>query len=55
MYVGDDPRVDVRIPERLGMTTVRLRRGRYTDLEPADGIEPDVEIDDLGALTAILE
>jgi len=55
VYIGDDPRVDVRIPKQLGMTTVRLRRGRYSHLEPDDGDEPDAEIDDLCALTAILE
>lgn len=33
IYVGDDPRVDFRVPNELGMTTVRLRRGRYADLE----------------------
>ena len=34
VYVGDDPRVDFRLPNLFGMTTVRLRRGRYVDLEP---------------------
>lgn len=32
MYVGDDPRVDFRIPNQLGMCTVRLLRGRYKQL-----------------------
>lgn len=34
VYVGDDPRVDFRLPNLFGMTMVRLRRGRYVDLEP---------------------
>jgi len=55
VYVGDDPRVDFRIPNRLGMTTVRLRRGRYTHLEPDAEGAPDVEIQDLGDLPALVE
>lgn len=54
-YVGDDPRVDFRAPNEVGMTTVRLRRGRYTDLEPeTDAAAPDYEIHTLdGLLSAI--
>ncbi len=56
LYVGDDPRVDFRVPNRLGMATVRLRRGRYTDLEPEDdAAAPDAEIEELAALPALLE
>lgn len=55
MYVGDDPRVDFRVPNELGMVTVRLRRGRYVDLEPTDEASaPDHEIDDLGDLLLYL-
>lgn len=55
MYVGDDPRVDFRVPNELGMVTVRLRRGRYVNLEPSDpASEPDHEIDDLGGLLLYL-
>ncbi len=51
VYVGDDPRVDFRGANTLGMGTVRLRRGRYTHLEPVDSAsEPDHEIDELGEL-----
>lgn len=47
-YVGDDPRVDFRVPNDLGMTTVRLRRGRHADLEPpTPAHEPDREVDTL--------
>ncbi|WP_323675912.1 HAD family hydrolase [Halorubellus sp. PRR65] len=54
-YVGDDPRVDFRAPNELGMTTVRLRRGRYVDLEPEDAAAaPDYEIATLdGLLSAV--
>ena len=55
VYVGDDPRVDFRVPNDLGMTTVRLRRGRYRSLEPAEAAAaPDLEIDRLGRLLAVL-
>lgn len=55
VYVGDDPRVDFAVPNRLGMDTVRLRRGRYADLEPDDPESaPDVEIDSLRRLPSVL-
>jgi putative hydrolase of the HAD superfamily len=54
-YVADDPRVDFRAPNNLEMTTIRIRRGRYVDLEPAESqAAPDREIDDLGALLELL-
>jgi len=50
-YVGDDPRVDFRVPNEMGMTTVRIRRGRYVGLEPPDeAAAPDHEIESLGSL-----
>jgi putative hydrolase of the HAD superfamily len=55
VYVGDDPRVDFRRPNELGMTTVRLRRGRYVDLDPdGEASAPDHEIDDLADLPSRL-
>jgi putative hydrolase of the HAD superfamily len=55
VYVGDDPRVDFRVPNDLGMRTVRVRRGRYVDLEP-EGPEaaPDHEVECLGDLLGTL-
>ena len=50
-YVGDNPRTDFLHPNRLGMPTVRLARGRYVDRDPADGEEPDVVVDSLSRLT----
>ena len=51
VYVGDDPRVDFTIPNRLGMATIRVRRGRYADLEPAGSeARPDVEVETLDEL-----
>jgi putative hydrolase of the HAD superfamily len=55
VYIGDDPRIDFRLPNAFGMSTVRLRRGRYTDLEPAgERFEPDTEIATLDELPAVL-
>lgn len=54
-YVGDDPRVDFRVPNELGMETVRLRRGRYVDLEPTEeAAAPDHDIDGLDGLDGLL-
>lgn len=55
VYVGDDPRVDFRVPNEFGMRTVRLRRGRYTDLEPPEPeAAPDREIRRLEKLPAVV-
>lgn len=56
VYVGDDPRVDFAVPNRLGAGTVRLRRGRYTDYSPpSETAVPDAEIEALGDLPMVLE
>lgn len=55
VYVGDDPRVDFEVPNDLGMRTVRLRQGRYADLEPpTQSAIPDHEIGDLEELLDLL-
>lgn len=55
VYVGDDPRADFRVPNGIGMGTVRLRRGRYAHLEPPDeSLEPDHEIDRLVELLPLV-
>lgn len=55
VYVGDDPRIDFRVPNELSMTTVRLRRGRYADFDPDDeAAAPDHEIGSLDELPALL-
>ena len=55
MYVGDDPRVDLPVPNNLGMWTVRLRRGRYAALEPqSPDAEPDYRIESIDALPAVV-
>lgn len=56
VYVGDDPRVDFRVPNRLGMTTIRCRRGRYTQLEaPEAEAAPEYEIESLKNVLSVLE
>ena len=56
VYVGDDPRVDFRLPNVFGMRTVRLRRGRYTDLDPSSEMfAADTTITSLEELPAGIE
>lgn len=55
VYVGDNPSTDVRVPARLGMYTVRVRRGRYTGRDPPPQASPDLEIESLDALPDLLE
>ncbi len=55
VYVGDDPRVDFRHPNRLGMTTIRVRTGRYADADPPAEIdEPDYDCPSLTAVPTIV-
>lgn len=55
VHVGADPRVDFRAPNELGMATVRLRRGRYADLEATEQeAAADHEIADLEELLGLL-
>lgn len=46
-YVGDDPRNDFAAPNALGMTTVRLRRGRHRERSATAPAAPDVGVDSL--------
>lgn len=56
VYVGDDPRVDFRLPNEFGMTTVRLRRGRYADIEPPDErFESDIVVRGLEELPSVID
>lgn len=55
IYVGDDPRVDFRVPNALGLGTVRLRQGRYADVEPQSAAAtPDVAVSHLGGILGLL-
>jgi len=49
-YVGDRPSLDFPQPNRLGMTTVRVRTGRYATAEATDDTKPDYTVDRLAEL-----
>lgn len=46
-YVGDNPHTDFRESNRLGMYTVRLRRGRYVERAPREDERPDAVVERL--------
>mgnify|MGYP006273764289 CR=1 FL=1 len=48
--VGDRPAIDFVQPNRLGMRTVRVRRGRYASVAASAAAEPDHVVDSLGAV-----
>ncbi|MFT5368399.1 MAG: 2-phospho-L-lactate transferase/gluconeogenesis factor (CofD/UPF0052 family) [Candidatus Latescibacterota bacterium] len=52
--VGDRTHDEIRAGNRLGLTTVWLRRGRFADEEPASGERPDYEIRFLAQLSTLL-
>ena len=56
LYVGDRIDNDVRPARAAGLRTAWLRRGPWAYLQQADRAEvgPDLELDDLGQLTAAL-
>lgn len=55
VYVGDDPRVDFYVANELGLTTIRLRRGRYRRLEPETPQHAaDHQIFSLGSLPGVV-
>jgi putative hydrolase of the HAD superfamily len=55
VYVGDNPRLDVPAPKRLGWTAVRIARpgAKFADAEPDPAAEPDHVIRGLDELRAI--
>lgn len=52
IYVGDNPLHDIVPAGEIGMTTVRVRRGKYAS--HPDAREPDFAIDDFDQLRCIL-
>lgn len=50
VYVGDNPRTDFHVPNELGMTTVRIRRGRYRDRAASGDAVPNAVVASLDAL-----
>lgn len=54
VVVGDRTHDEIRTGNRLGFTTVWLRRGRFAEEEPAPGERPDYEIRYLAQLSTLL-
>jgi len=55
VYVGNDPRIDFRQPNRLGMYTVRVEKGLLASMEPPDEeCRPDVAVTDIDALPTVV-
>ena len=52
--VGDRPAVDFARPNRMGMLTVRVRRGRYATVAASEATESDIEVDSLDAVPEVL-
>ena len=53
--IGDKLDADIRVGNRLGLTTVRIRKGRQRDAEPSSPEEtPDFDVLELNKLPAIL-
>lgn len=55
VYVGDRPGLDFPQPNRLGMTTVRITRGRYADVDATGDAQPDDTVDGLDELPALAD
>ena len=52
--VGDRPAVDFVQPNRMGMLTVRVRRGRYATVVASEATDPDLVVESLGAVPEVL-
>lgn len=55
VYVGDRPALDFPQPNRLGMTTVRVKTGRYMNAEATGDAHPNKTIESLQELPGILD
>ena len=55
VYVGDRPALDFPQPNRLGMRTVRVRRGYYASETASGDAVPDAEVESLRAVRAVVE
>jgi len=54
VVVGDRPELDFPQPNRLGMRTVRLRRGRYATAVARGDAVPDATVDSLQAVPDVV-
>lgn len=55
VYVGDRPGADFPQPNRLGMHTVRVRRGQYAGRDASGESTPNVTVEALHELPAVVE
>lgn len=55
VYVGDRPTLDFPQPNQLGMTTVRVKTGRYAEAEGTGDARPDITINSLRELPEALD
>lgn len=55
IYVGDRPSLDFPQPNRLGMTTVRVKTGRYAEADATENATPDYVVDSLDDLPPIVD
>lgn len=54
IYVGDRPSLDFPQSNKLGMTTVRLKNGRYMNAEATGDAQPDIVLDSIVELPDVL-
>ena len=54
VYVGDRPSLDFPQPNRLGMTTIRTKRGRYAEADASGDARPDHTVGGLDELLALV-
>jgi len=54
VYVGDRPSLDFPQSNNLGMTTVRLKTGRYMTAEAVGDAQPDIVLDSITELPDVL-
>ena len=54
-YVGDRPSLDFPEPNRLGMTTIRITRGRYAEADATGDGRPDYTVDGLDELLTLAD
>lgn len=55
IYVGDRPSLDFPQPNQLGLTTVRIRAGRYADADATGTAQPDYTFDSFSEFAAVVD
>lgn len=54
VIVGDRAQDEIRSGNRLGLTTIWLRRGRYGEVDPGEGDRPDYEVGFLSQVSTLV-